>query len=345
MKTVYDKDIDCDALKNLTVAVIGYGSQGHAHAQNLRDSGYQVLVGLRENSLSWQRAKADDFAVDTVAATVAKADFIMLLVPDETQSTLFDAEIKDNLKSNATLAFAHGFNIHFEQIVPDKQHNVVMIAPKGPGHMVRDTYREGGGVPCLIAVAQDADGRAKNLALAYASAIGGGRSGILETNFKDETETDLFGEQAILCGGLTALVQAGYETLTEAGYPGEMAYFECLHELKLIVDLLYQGGISRMRHSISNTAEYGDVTRGSRIITDETKATMKTILKEIQSGEFAQEFLTEMRNGGKKLQAEHKRLENSAIEKRGEALRAMMPWLHANKAKQPPTETKTAAQA
>ena len=345
MKTFYDEDINCDGLKNLTIAVIGYGSQGHAHAQNLRDSGFQVLVGLRENSLSWQRAKADQFTVDTVANTVAKADFVMILVPDESQASLYEEQIKNHLKQHATLAFAHGFNIHFKQISPNNQHDVVMIAPKGPGHMVRSTYQNGGGVPCLVAVAQDASGHAKSTALAYASAIGGGRSGVIETNFKDETETDLFGEQAVLCGGLTALVQAGFETLTEAGYPEEMAYFECLHELKLIVDLLYEGGISRMRHSISNTAEYGDVTRGSRIITEETKATMKTILKEIQSGEFAKEFLDEMKNGGSHLKAEHKRLEKSTIEQQGHKLRSMMPWLREKQSPAMATEQPTKARA
>ena len=345
MKVYYDKDINENPLDGKTIAVIGYGSQGHAHAQNLQDSGQKVVIGLRENSLTWPRAEADGFKVMTVDEAVSDADLVMILAPDETQAKLYETKIKPNLKATATLAFAHGFNIHFKQIVPASEQDVIMIAPKGPGHMVRDTYRAGGGVPCLIAIAQDATGHAKAKALAYASAIGGGRSGIIETNFKDETETDLFGEQAILCGGLTALVQAGYETLTEAGYPGEMAYFECLHELKLIVDLLYQGGISRMRYSISNTAEYGDITRGSRIITNETKETMKTILAEIQSGEFAKEFLEEMQNGGQRLKAEHNRLASSSIEQCGDKLRGMMSWLSRSDATTPTQLEKKAAQA
>lgn len=291
MKRYYDKDADLNIIKSKKVAVIGYGSQGHAHANNLKDSGVDVVVGLREGSESAKKASDAGLNVKSINAATAWADLIMILAPDEFQAALYTESIEPNLKQNATLAFAHGFNIHFDLIKPRADLDVIMIAPKAPGHTVRSEFIKGGGIPDLIAVKQNASGNAKDVALSYASAIGGGRTGILETTFKDETETDLFGEQAVLCGGTTALVQAGFETLVEAGYEPEMAYFECLHELKLIVDLMYEGGIANMRYSISNTAEYGDVTRGPRVVTSKTKEEMKKILSEIQSGEFAKEFV------------------------------------------------------
>ncbi len=293
MNIYYDKDADLSLIKGKQVAIIGYGSQGHAHANNLQESGVKVCVGLREGSASTEKAKAAGIDVKSIADAVAWADVVMVLAPDEHQAALYRDHIEPNIKQGAALAFAHGFNIHYQQIDPRSDLDVIMIAPKGPGHLVRSTYKQGGGVPSLIAVFQDASGQAKELALSYASANGGGRAGVIETTFKEETETDLFGEQTVLCGGITSLIQAGYETLVEAGYAPEMAYFECLHETKLIVDLIYEGGIANMRYSISNTAEYGDFTRGPRVITEESKKAMKEILKEIQTGEFAKEFILE----------------------------------------------------
>jgi ketol-acid reductoisomerase len=320
----YDKDADLTIIQNKKVAIIGYGSQGHAHANNLKDSGVDVTIGLRDGSASAIKAKNAGFAVKSVEEATKAADLVMILVPDELQASLYERAIKPNLKSGATLAFAHGFNIHFEFIKPENDIDVIMVAPKAPGHTVRSEFEKGGGIPDLIAIYQDATGNAKATALSYASAIGGGRTGIIETTFKDETETDLFGEQAVLCGGTTALVQAGFDTLVEAGYAPEMAYFECLHELKLIVDLMYEGGIANMRYSISNTAEYGDVTRGPRIINDDTRAEMKKILGEIQDGTFAREF---MDNVGT-LAERREQTRQQKIEQVGETLRSMMPWIH-----------------
>ncbi len=331
MNIYYDKDADLSLIQGKKVTIIGYGSQGHAHANNLKDSGVEVCVGLRPGSASAVKAEGAGLRVQPISEAVAAADVIMILAPDEHQASLYQEEIAPNIKQGAALAFAHGFNIHFEQIDPREDLDVIMIAPKGPGHLVRSTYTQGGGVPSLIAVYQDASGQAKDIALSYASANGGGRAGIIETNFREETETDLFGEQAVLCGGATALVQAGFETLTEAGYAPEMAYFECLHELKLIVDLMYEGGIANMRYSISNTAEYGDLTRGPRVVTDDTKAEMRRILKEIQSGEFAREFILENRAGQATLKAKRRIGREHQIEEVGERLRNMMPWIKANK--------------
>jgi ketol-acid reductoisomerase len=331
MNVYYDKDADLSLIQGRKVAIIGYGSQGHAHANNLKESGVEVVVGLREGSASAAKAKAAGLAVTTVAEAVGSADVVMILTPDEHQAALYRDEIATNIKQGAALAFAHGFNIHFEQIVPRADLDVIMIAPKGPGHLVRSTYTQGGGVPSLIAVYQNASGQARDIALAYASANGGARAGVIETSFREETETDLFGEQAVLCGGTTALVQAGFETLVEAGYAPEMAYFECLHELKLIVDLMYEGGIANMRYSISNTAEYGDLTRGPRIVTEETKDEMRRILKEIQNGEFAREFILENQSGAATLKAKRRLGFEHEIEEVGERLRSMMPWIAANK--------------
>lgn len=327
MNRYYDKDADLNIIKGMKVSVIGYGSQGHAHANNLKDSGVDVCVGLREGSASSKKAQEAGLSVKSIEDATAWADLVMILAPDEFQGKIYSDNIEPNLKNGATLAFAHGFNIHFGQIQPRSDLDVIMIAPKAPGHTVRSEFVKGGGIPDLIAIYQDSSGNAKNTALSYASAIGGGRTGILETSFKDETETDLFGEQVVLCGGTTALVQAGFETLVEAGYEPEMAYFECLHELKLIVDLMYEGGIANMRYSISNTAEYGDVTRGTRIITSDTKAEMKKILGEIQDGSFAKEFVENVSSlpARRDVQREHQ------IEKVGESLRAMMPWIAKNK--------------
>ena len=311
--------------------MIGFGSQGHAHAENLRDSGVQVIVGLREGGGSWKKAEAKGFKVMSVADATKEADFIMILTPDELQSDIFYSEIRPNLNEGDTIAFGHGFNIHFGQIVPPKGVDCVMIAPKAPGHTVRSEFIKGGGIPDLIAVAKDESGHAKDLALSYASAIGGGRTAIIETTFKDETETDLFGEQAVLCGGVTALIQAGFETLVEAGYEPEMAYFECLHEMKLIIDLIYQGGIADMRYSISNTAEYGDYVSGPKIITDETRKAMKDILRNIQDGSFAKDFILERKAGYTKMNAQRLNMKNSLIEKTGKELRDMMPWISQNK--------------
>ena len=324
MKRYYDKDADLNIIKGMKVTIIGYGSQGHAHANNLKDSGVEVAVGLRPGSNSAKKATDVGLNVMSVEESTAWADLIMILAPDEFQEKIYNENIEPNLKKGAVLAFAHGFNIHFELIKPRLDLDVIMIAPKAPGHTVRSEFVKGGGIPDLIAVNQDASGKAKEIALSYASAIGGGRTGILETTFKAETETDLFGEQAVLCGGTTALVQAGFETLVEAGYEPEMAYFECLHELKLIVDLMYEGGIANMRYSISNTAEYGDVTRGPRVVTSETKNAMKKILNEIQNGSFAKEFVQNVDSLPEKreVQKQHK------IEEVGASLRSMMPWIN-----------------
>ena len=331
MNIFYDKDADLSIIRSMRVAILGYGSQGHAHANNLKDSGVDVVVGLRPGSTSAKKAEAAGLIVKDVVDAVAGADLVMVLVPDEHQARLYADVIAKNIKNDGVLAFAHGFNIHFEQIIPRNDLDVIMIAPKGPGHLVRSTYTQGGGVPSLIAVYQDASGKARDIALSYASANGGGRAGVIETNFREETETDLFGEQAVLCGGASALVQAGFETLVEAGYAPEMAYFECLHELKLIVDLMYEGGIANMRYSISNTAEYGDLTRGPRVITDQTKQEMRRILTEIQNGEFAREFILENQAGAATLKAKRRLGREHQIEEVGEKLRSMMSWIKDNK--------------
>ncbi|MBF8269314.1 MAG: ilvC [Gammaproteobacteria bacterium] len=331
MNIYYDKDADLSLIQAKNVAIIGYGSQGHAHANNLKDSGVKVCVGLREDSASAAKAKAAGVTVKTVADAVAWADVVMVLAPDEHQAAIYREKIAPNLKQGAAMAFAHGFNIHFRQIEPRADLDVFMVAPKGPGHLVRSTYKQGGGVPSLIAVHQNPSGQAKDLALSYACANGGARAGVIETNFREETETDLFGEQAVLCGGLTALIQAGFETLVEAGYAPEMAYFECLHETKLIVDLIYEGGLANMRYSISNTAEYGDFTRGPRIITEETRREMKKILNEIQTGKFAREFILENLSGTPVMKAERRRCQEHQIEQVGAKLRSMMPWISKNR--------------
>ncbi len=331
MQVFYDKDADLSIILNKKVTIVGYGSQGHAHANNLKDSGVDVTVGLRDGSTSAEKARQAGLRVKPVAEAVADADVVMILAPDEHQQAIYLADIEPNLKTGAALAFAHGFNIHFGFIKPKDDIDIIMIAPKGPGHLVRSTYASGGGVPSLVAVAQDKSGQGEAIALSYASANGGGRAGIIKTTFKEEVETDLFGEQAVLCGGLTALCQAGFETLTEAGYAPEMAYFECLHELKLIVDLMYEGGLANMRYSISNTAEYGDYTRGPRIVTAETKAEMKRILTEIQSGDFAREFMAESQEGAKTMELNREACRQHPIEQVGEKLRGMMPWIKANK--------------
>lgn len=331
LKLYYDKDTDLSLVSTRRIAIIGYGSQGHAHAQNLKDSGAaNIVVGLRSGSANAQRAAADGFEVAEPSDAVKGADIVMILAPDEFQADLYTA-IESNIKQGAALAFAHGLNVHFGLIKPRPDLDVFMTAPKGPGHTVRSEYLKGGGVPCLIAVAQNASGKAKDLALAWASGVGGGRSGIIETTFKDECETDLFGEQAVLCGGVTALMQAGFETLVEAGYPPEMAYFECLHEMKLIVDLIYEGGMANMRYSISNTAEFGDYLTGPRVITAETKAEMKRVLERIQSGEFTREFIADSKAGAPKLKAWRKAGAEHQLEATGANLRALMPWIKANK--------------
>lgn len=327
----YDKDCDLSLIRSKKVAVIGFGSQGHAHAENLRDSGVDVVIGLRSNGASWAKAKAKGFEVMSVNDASKVADVIMILLPDELQAEVFESEIKPNLEEGNVIAFGHGFNIHYGQIVPPKGIDCIMIAPKAPGHTVRNEFVNGGGIPDLIAVSQDESGHAKEIALSYASAIGGGRTGIIETTFKDETETDLFGEQAVLCGGLCALINAGFETLVEAGYEPEMAYFECLHETKLIVDLIYQGGMADMRYSISNTAEFGDYVSGPRIINPEAKQAMKKILEEIQDGTFAKNFILERKAGYTKMNAERRITQNSLLSKTGEKLRAMMPWINKGK--------------
>ena len=332
MKVYYDADADLNLVTGKKIAIVGYGSQGHAHAQNLRDSGVtDVAVALREGSATAKKAEAAGFKVMSNQDAAKWADVLMILAPDEHQAAIWADDIKGNLRPGAALAFAHGLNIHFGLIEVPADIDVIMIAPKGPGHTVRSEYQKGGGVPCLIAVHQDATGNAHDVALAYASGVGGGRSGVIETNFKEECETDLFGEQAVLCGGITHLIQAGFETLVEAGYAPEMAYFECLHETKLIVDLLYEGGIANMRYSISNTAEYGDITTGPRIITAETKAEMKRVLADIQSGRFVKNFVLDNRAGQPELKAARKAAEAHQIEKTGAQLRAMMPWIGKNK--------------
>src|SRR3989339_47105 len=327
MKVYYDADANLDLLKNKKIAVLGFGSQGHAHALNLKESGMNVSVGLRSDSASVEKAKAGGLEVKSVADAVKSSDVIMILLPDQTQKSVYDSEIAPNLKTGDTLAFGHGFNIHYKQIVPPADVNVMMIAPKGPGHLVRRTYEQGSGVPCLIAVEQDPSGNTKDLALAWAKGIGGARSGVIETNFKNETETDLFGEQAVLCGGSAELIKAGFETLVEAGYPPELAYFECMHEMKLIVDLYYEGGLSRMNFSVSDTAEYGGMTRGPRVITEETKKEMKKILEEVQSGKFAKEFIDEYNSGAAKFNQLRKENREHGIEVVGAKLRSMMSWL------------------
>ncbi|WBO21024.1 ketol-acid reductoisomerase [Sphingomonas abietis] len=331
MRVYYDADADTGLIKQKKVAIVGYGSQGHAHAQNLRDSGVQdVAIALRAGSATAKKAQDAGFQVMTTAEAAAWADITMILAPDEHQAAIYAADLHDNLKQGATIAFAHGLNIHFGLIEPRADLDVIMIAPKGPGHTVRSEYVRGGGVPCLVAIHQDKSGNAHDIALAYASGVGGGRSGIIETNFREECETDLFGEQAVLCGGTTALVQAGFETLVEAGYAPEMAYFECLHELKLIVDLMYEGGIANMRYSISNTAEYGDIKTGPRIITEETKKEMKRVLADIQSGRFVKDFVLDNRAGQPELKAARGLAQRHPIEETGAKLRAMMPWIGAN---------------
>jgi len=332
MRVYYDRDADIGLIKGKKVAILGYGSQGHAHAQNLRDSGVaEVAIALRPGSASAKKAENAGFKVLPNKEAAQWADVLMILAPDEHQAAIYENDIKGNMRPGSALAFAHGLNVHFGLIEPPADIDVIMIAPKGPGHTVRSEYVRGGGVPCLIAVHQDASGNAHDVALSYASGVGGGRSGIIETNFREECETDLFGEQAVLCGGATALVQAGFETLVEAGYAPEMAYFECLHELKLIVDLMYEGGIANMRYSISNTAEYGDITTGPRIITDETKKEMKRVLADIQSGRFVKNFVLDNRAGQPELKAARIAAQRHPIEETGAKLRAMMPWIGANK--------------
>jgi ketol-acid reductoisomerase len=332
MRVYYDRDADVNLIKGKKVVVVGYGSQGHAHALNLKDSGVkEVRVALRPGSASAKKAEAAGLTVMTPAEAAKWADLVMILTPDELQADLYRNDLAANMKQGAALAFAHGLNIHFRLIEPRPDLDIVMIAPKGPGHTVRSEFARGGGVPCLVAVHQNPSGNALELALSYASAIGGGRSGIIETNFREECETDLFGEQVVLCGGLTALIQAGYETLVEAGYAPEMAYFECLHEVKLIVDLIYEGGIANMRYSISNTAEYGDYTRGPRIVTEETKKEMKRVLDDIQSGRFARDWVLECQAGQPSFKAMRRRSAEHSIEQVGEKLRGMMPWIAKNK--------------
>ena len=327
----YDKDCDLGLIKAKKVAMIGFGSQGHAHAENLRDSGVEVIVGLKKGGASWSKAEAKGFKVMSVGEATKAADLVMILTPDEFQGDIFKADIEPNLSEGNAIAFAHGFNIHFGQIVPPKGIDCIMIAPKAPGHTVRNEFVSGGGVPMLIAVSQNESGRAKELALSYASAIGGGRTGIIETTFKAETETDLFGEQAVLCGGLCALINAGFETLVEAGYEPEMAYFECQHEMKLIVDLIYQGGMADMRYSISNTAEYGDYVSGNRVVNESSKAAMKEVLKEIQNGKFAKDFILERKAGYVRMNAERGIAERSLLNQTGKKLRSMMPWISSGK--------------
>jgi ketol-acid reductoisomerase len=327
----YDKDADLSLIRSKKVTILGYGSQGHAHALNLKDSGVDVTVALRKGSKSWAKAETAGLKVKEVADAVKGADLVMILAPDQDQKKIYEESVAPNLKQGGVLAFAHGFNIHFQLIEPRPDLDVIMVAPKGPGHTVRSTFTQGGGVPSLIAIHQDASGKAKQIALSYASANGGGRAGIIETNFREETETDLFGEQAVLCGGASALVQAGFETLVEAGYAPEMAYFECLHELKLIVDLMYEGGLATMRYSISNTAEYGDYVTGPRIITEETKKEMKRVLTDIQTGKFARDFVLENQAGQPTLKAMRRLGAEHPIEQVGAKLRAMMPWIAKNK--------------
>ena len=332
MRVYYDRDCDVNLIKDKKVAILGYGSQGHAHALNLRDSGAKnLVVALREGSASKAKAEGEGLKVMEIAEAAAWADVIMFTMPDELQAETYKKYVHDNIREGAAIAFAHGLNVHFGLIEPKPGVDVIMMAPKGPGHTVRGEYTKGGGVPCLVAVDTDATGKALEIGLSYCSAIGGGRSGIIETNFREECETDLFGEQAVLCGGIVELIRCGFETLVEAGYEPEMAYFECLHETKLIVDLLYEGGIANMRYSISNTAEYGDIKTGPRIITDETKAEMKRVPKDIQSGRFVKDFVLDNQAGQPELKASRKAAAAHPIEKTGAQLRAMMPWIGANK--------------
>ena len=331
MKVFYDKDANLRLIKGKKVTILGYGSQGHAHALNLKDSGVTVTVGVRKGGASWTKAKKAGFPVKEMGSAVKGADVVMLLLPDENIADVYENDVMPNIKKGAAVGFAHGFNVHYGQVNPDKNIDVIMVAPKAPGHTVRSTYDQGGGVPCLIAIHQDASGKAKDISMSYAAAIGGGKAGIIETNFREETETDLFGEQVVLCGGTSALIQAGFEVLVEAGYAPEMAYFECLHELKLIVDLIYEGGIANMRYSISNNAEYGDITRGPRIINEDSKNEMRRILKEIQTGVYAQEFLLENQTRNTKLTSTRRISGEHQIEEVGNKLRAMMPWIKANR--------------
>ncbi|SAL38504.1 ketol-acid reductoisomerase [Caballeronia terrestris] len=331
MKVFYDKDADLSLIKGKQVTIIGYGSQGHAHALNLKESGVKVTVGLRKGGASWSKAENAGLTVKEVAEAVKGADVVMMLLPDEQIAEVYKTEVHANIKEGAALAFAHGFNVHYGQVIPRADLDVIMIAPKAPGHTVRNTYQQGGGVPHLIAVAQDKSGSARDVALSYAAANGGGRAGIIETNFREETETDLFGEQAVLCGGTVDLIKAGFETLVEAGYAPEMAYFECLHELKLIVDLIYEGGIANMNYSISNNAEYGEYVTGPRIVTEETKKAMKAVLKDIQTGEYAKSFIIENRAGAPTLQSRRRLTSEHQVEQVGSKLRAMMPWIAKNK--------------
>jgi len=331
MKVYYDKDADLSLVKGKKVAIVGYGSQGHAHALNLHDSGVKVTVGLRKGGASWDKAKKAGMNVEEVSEAVKGTDFVMMLMPDEHIAAVYKSEVEPNIRKGATLGFAHGFNIHYGQVMPRDDLDVVMIAPKAPGHTVRSTYAQGGGTPMLIAVHRDPSGKARDLALSYAAAIGGARAGVIETTFKEETETDLFGEQTVLCGGCVELVKAGYEVLTEAGYAPEMAYFECLHELKLIVDLMYEGGIGTMNYSISNNAEYGEYATGPKIITEDTKKAMRSALARIQSGEYAKDFILENRAGAPTLLSRRRMTAEHPIEIVGEKLRAMMPWIKKNK--------------
>jgi ketol-acid reductoisomerase len=331
MKVYYDKDADLSLIKGKKVTIVGYGSQGHAHAQNLSDSGVKVTVGLRKGGASWSKVEKAGLKVAEVGEAVKGADVVMLLLPDEQIGAVYANDVEPNIREGASLAFAHGFNVHYGQVVPRADLDVWMVAPKAPGHTVRNTYSQGGGVPHLIAVHADKSGKARDLALSYAAANGGGKAGIIETNFREETETDLFGEQAVLCGGTVELIKAGYETLVEAGYAPEMAYFECLHELKLIVDLIYEGGIANMNYSISNNAEYGEYVSGPRVITPETKVAMKQMLADIQSGEYAKSFILENRAGAPTLLSRRRLMAEHSIEVVGEKLRAMMPWIKANK--------------
>ena len=331
MNVFYDKDCDLYLIKGKRIAIIGYGSQGHAHALNLNDSGMNVVVGLRKEGASWGKAAKAGLKVAEIRDAVKDADLVMLLMPDETIASVYQADIAPVIKQNAALAFAHGFNVHYGQVSPRADLDVIMIAPKAPGHTVRGTYAQGGGVPCLIAVHQDTTGNARNVALAYASAIGGGKAGIIQTNFREETETDLFGEQAVLCGGTVELIKAGFETLVEAGYAPEMAYFECLHELKLIVDLIYEGGIANMNYSISNNAEFGEYVTGPKVVGPEAKVAMKEALERIQTGEYAKAFILENRAGAPTLLSRRRLMAEHPIEQVGEKLRAMMPWIKANK--------------
>ena len=331
MKVYYDKDADLSLVKGKNVTIIGYGSQGHAHAQNLNDSGVKVTVGVRKGGPSWAKAERAGLKVADVADAVKQADVVMMLLPDEQIAAVYKNDVEPNIKQGASLAFAHGFNVHYGQVVPRADLDVWMVAPKAPGHTVRSTYTQGGGVPHLIAVHADKTGKARDLALSYAAANGGGKAGVIETNFREETETDLFGEQAVLCGGAVELIKAGFETLTEAGYAPEMAYFECLHELKLIVDLIYEGGIANMNYSISNNAEYGEYVSGPKIITDETKTAMRKMLKDIQTGEYAKSFIIENRAGAPTLLSRRRLTAEHPIEVVGEQLRAMMPWIKKNR--------------